>query len=179
MPSRTWKKILAASAFALLTAAGPVMAAEEAELDLFSVTQTRGGVIRTGEKTLQFVGASQGSVYAQTDEGPLRAGSVVCTATLEIDTESRAQKGSGACTFASEDGGEVYGKWTCAGFFLIGCSGPFELAGGSGRLKGVTGAGEITFRGAVSELVSGKAGMAGVVEFETLVFWRNLKLKLP
>ena len=163
----------------LLLAGSPALAAEEAELDLFSVTRARGALIRTDENMSQFVGAAQGSVYVQTDEGPVRAGSVICSASIDIDTASRAQKGSGLCTFTSDEGGEVYGKWTCSGFFLIGCSGPFSISGASGRLKGAQGEGQINFRSAIATL-GGKPGeMAGAVEFEALVFWRNLKIRTP
>jgi hypothetical protein len=151
---------------------------EETEITAFSVVRGKGTGFKIAEKLGTFVGTLEGPFYVDGGEGPVKAGNLVCSAALEIKTEDRAYKGSGRCLIAGEEGGEVYGQWTCEGHFLVGCSGMFTLTGGTNRFAGITGGGPMTMRSSVGKLGAGTA-VSQNVEVEGIVFWRELKYKLP
>ena len=175
---RKGSRALAAAAALLLGTSG-AWAAEEAEVELFSVAKGHGAVMPVAQNAVQFVGTVQGGLYLQGEEGPLHAGALVCSLTLRIDIEDREQQGSGHCTMTSKDGGTVFGEYQCAGHFLTGCSGPFKVTGGAERFKGATGEGPITLRSAVGTIAASPRDTSSRLELEGIVFWRKLKLRTP
>ncbi|TXL70550.1 hypothetical protein FHP25_34000 [Vineibacter terrae] len=167
------------SALVAMSFLAPSLAqSEEAGINAFSVVRAKGATLRIGEKLGTFVGTLEGPLYIDGSEGPMRAGTIACSAALEIRTEDRAHQGSGHCLITAEDGGEIYGRYTCSGYFLVGCSGRFVITGGSGRLAGMSGEGPMTVRTSIGKLGAGTAATQGV-EAEGIVFWRDLKYKLP
>jgi hypothetical protein len=175
---RVGRLALAALAAAFLGQAG-ASAAEEAEVELFSVVKGHGAVLPIAENAVQFVGTVQGSLYLQGEEGPVHAGSLVCSVSLKIDVQDREQQGIGNCTMTSKDGGAVFGEWQCTGHFLTGCSGPFKVTGGADRFKGASGEGPITMRSAVGTIAASPRDASSRLELEGIVFWRKLKLRTP
>ena len=93
------------------------------------------------------IGTLRGPLFVETDQGPVRAGELLCPATVTVDLESLRQVGAGRCTFTAKDGALAFGSFVCAGYHLVGCTGDFVLDGGTERLEGVTGSGPITIRG--------------------------------
>lgn len=154
-------------------------AADESEIDAFSVARGHGSLLPIAADAVHFVGAVQGGFYVQGEEGPLRAGQLACTISLEVNTERRAQGGQGHCTMTADEGGSVFGEWQCQGHFLTGCSGPFRITGGTDRFKGATGEGPVTFRSAVGRLAMSPRDPSGRVELEGIVFWQKLKFRTP
>jgi hypothetical protein len=108
----------------------------------------------------------------------VKAGNIVCSADLEIRTEDRSYKGNGRCLITGAEGGEVYGQYSCEGYFLVGCSGMFTLTGGAGRFAGITGGGPMTMRTSVATL-GGGTSVSQNIDVEGIVFWRELKYRLP
>jgi hypothetical protein len=175
---RIGSKALVAIAALLLGQAG-ASAAEDVEVELFSVAKGHGAVIPIAENAVQFVGTVQGGLYLQGDDGPLHAGNLVCSVSLKINVEDREQHGTGNCTMTSKDGGAVFGEWQCSGHFLTGCSGPFKVTGGAERFKGATGEGPITLRSAVGTIAASPREASSRLELEGIVFWRKLTLRTP
>jgi hypothetical protein len=173
---------LAAMAFLSMLAATLALPAsaqsEETAVSASAVVRGKGTGFRIGEKLGTYVGVLEGPLYVEGSEGPVRAGMLVCSATMEIKAEDRSHSGTGRCLLTSDEGGEVFGQFTCTGFFLVGCSGPFTLTGGTGRFAGITGGGPMTMRTSVGKLGGGTATTQNV-EVEGIVFWRELKYKLP
>jgi hypothetical protein len=155
-----------------------VAQSEEAVVSASAVVRGKGTGFRIGDKLGTYVGTFEGPLYVEGSEGPVRAGRLVCSATMEIKTEDRSESGAGRCLLAADEGGEIFGQWTCTGYFLIGCSGPFTLTGGTGRFAGITGGGPMTMRTGVGKLGGGTATSQNV-EVEGIVFWRELKYKMP
>lgn len=163
-----------------LTVVAPLSAraAEEATITAFSTWQGGGELFETGPQQATFVGALGGTVYVETDKGPVASGRLTCPATVQIDLVDRAQTGTGHCTIVGEGGDRIYGDIACTGVFLVGCHGDFTLTGGTGRFEGITGGGPVIIRSDFGQL---KAGADGKAPQETsgIIYWRELKYKIP
>src|SRR5215475_14422908 len=136
-----------AAAFGIATfAVSPAFGAEDATVKAFAAWQGGGQLLETGAKEVTFVGSLTGTVYAETDKGPLESGSLVCPAMVRINIEDGSQTGSGRCTIAADDGSRIFADISCTGFRLVGCDGQFTLTGGTQRFQGITGGGPVTIR---------------------------------
>lgn len=161
------------------TAPGTALAqSEEIEVNAFSVVHGKGTGFKVADKLSTFVGTLDGTFFIDGPEGPMRAGTIVCSAALDMKTEDRSYTGSGRCLITGEEGGEVFAQYTCEGYFLVGCSGAFTLTGGTERFAGITGGGPVTMRTSVGKLKD-KTDVSQGVEVEGIMFWRELKYKLP
>jgi hypothetical protein len=165
----------------LVGAGGPsatLAQSEETEINAFSVVRGKGVGLKSADKAVTFTGTLEGFFFVDGGEGPVKAGTLVCSAALDIKTEDRSHNGSGRCLITAEEGGEVFGQYICAGYFLVGCSGTFTLTGGSGRFAGITGSGPMTLRTGIAKLISGTTGSQSI-ETEGVLVWREFKYKLP
>lgn len=170
---------LAIAAFGLAVFAPRMAAAgEEATIEAFAAWQGAGQVYETGPKEAVFVGALAGTVYVETEKGPLESGHMVCPAIVTIDLTDGSQTGSGRCTITSQDGARVYAEIECEGVHLIGCDGEFKLTGGTGRFEGISGGGPVLIR---SDFRKIGASAGGVVEQEAagIMYWRELTYRIP
>src|SRR5690606_8533315 len=98
--------IFMATMFAAGLATGPsrpAPAAEEATIKAFSVWQGQGTVSQTGPNEATFVGAISGTVYVETEKGPVDSGQMICPAMIRINLEDGSQSGTGRCTLIGED----------------------------------------------------------------------------
>ena len=169
-------------AFGVLTLSAtlncPAAAEEEATVRAFSAWQGRGQLFETGLKELTFVGALTGTMYIETEKGPLASGTMICPAVVTIDTDDGSQDGKGRCVIAAKDGGRVFAEVSCAGFHLIGCDGDFKLTGGTGRFEGISGGGRVTIRGEFAEVTRLSKG-ATQEEVTGILYLRELRYKIP
>lgn len=122
------------------------LAGEDATIKAFAAWEGDGQLFETGPTELTFVGALSGTVYVETDKGPVESGRMVCPALIRINTEDSSQSGSARCTITVTDGARIFAEASCAGVHLIGCDGTFDLKGGTKRFEGITGGGAITLR---------------------------------
>ena len=144
-----------------LLAAGPALAQDAAErvtLDAFSVWEATGTTQQVGPATTMFAGEMSGAYFIDAGEGPVPAGVISCVGALEADAATGAQAGAARCRLVAADGAVAFGRFTCEGWRLIGCVGPFLLEGGEGRLAGVSGEGPIVIRRYETELVATASG---------------------
>jgi hypothetical protein len=109
----------------------PALAGEDATVKAFAAWQGSGQLFATGTKELTFVGALSGTVYVETEKGPLESGRLACPAMVRIDMEDGSQNGTGRCTITAKDGAQIFGDVSCTGIRLVGCDGQFTLTGGT------------------------------------------------
>ena len=162
-----------------LACARDAAAGEKQSINAFAVYESNGQVYRTGEQSATFVGAITGPFFVETPEGPAGPASIVCPAKVEVDLHDGAQDGEGHCTITAKDGGQVFAKWTCQGYALVGCRGKFELTGGTDRFQGITGGGTMIVRSDLQEIAK-TAESAGVSKISSgIVVWRPLEYEIP
>jgi hypothetical protein len=105
-----------------------------------------------------FAGEMSGAYFIDAGEGPVPAGVISCVGSLEAHAATGAQAGAARCRLVAVDGAVAFGRFTCEGWRLIGCVGPFVLEGGEGRLAGISGEGPIVIRRYETELVATDTG---------------------
>lgn len=130
----------------------PALAGEDATIKAFAAWQGSGQLFATGAQELTFVGALSGTIYVETEKGPLDSGRLVCPAMVRINLEDGSQNGTGRCTITAKDGAQVFGDVSCTGIRLVGCDGQFTLAGGTKRFEGISGGGPVTLRSEFGEI---------------------------
>ncbi|TXL70047.1 hypothetical protein FHP25_36135 [Vineibacter terrae] len=165
---------LAASLAGLSAAAA--RAEEPVAMNAFAVWTSEGAVTRTAEKKLAMASALTGTLFVETPEGPVDTGRIVCPAMVQVETETGHQSGNGFCTFTAYDGAQAFGTWECTGVHLVGCSGKFQLTGGTGRLATIKGSSSLVLRGRFHEL-DVQLGKAASYTVSGIALWRDLRLE--
>lgn len=144
-----------------LFSAGPALAQDAAErvtFDAFSVWEAMGTTQQVSPATTMFAGEMSGAYFIDAGEGPIPAGVISCVGALEADVANGAQAGAARCRLVAADCAVAFARFTCEGWRLIGCVGPFVLEGGEGRLSGVSGEGPIVIRRSETELAATASG---------------------
>jgi hypothetical protein len=174
--SRIRRATVPALALLFAVASVPAFAQDEPQqFNAFAVSQANGTSVQTGEKQSTIVATLSGAFFIETDEGPVRSGSVACPAMVHVDLDTSHQTGSGACTFTALDGSMSWGDWQCEGFNLVGCRGAFKLTGGTGRLAGLTGEATMIWRPSSRDMQKQADGsMTGTAT--GILIWRDFKL---
>jgi len=156
----------------------PALAGEDATIKAFAAWQGSGQLFATGPKELTFVGALSGTIYVETEKGPLESGKLVCPAMVRINAEDGSQVGTGRCTITAKDGAQVFGDVSCTGIRLIGCDGQFTLTGGTQRFEGISGGGPVTLRSEFGE-VAAISDASVRQESGGIIFWPALHYTIP
>lgn len=178
---RTRKSLCLAAAAAMALIAAPTMpafAAEETVISAFSAWRGDGQLVQTSANEAMFVGSLDGTVYVNTDKGPVEAGQMVCPAVVRIDLASGLQTGTGNCTMTAQDGARLFSELSCTGVHLVGCSGQMKLTGGTGRFEGVAGGGDFTLRSSLHDIELTTAASAQETA-HGIMFWPELRYTLP
>jgi hypothetical protein len=166
---------------ALVIAIGPssaARAAEQATIKAFASWQGSGQVFETGLDELTFVGALSGTVYVETEKGPIDSGQLVCPALVRINTTDSSQSGSARCTITARDGARIFAQVSCAGIHLIGCDGQFDLIGGTKRFEGISGGGPVTLRSEFRRFTDVSEASAHE-QARGIMFWPALRYNIP
>jgi hypothetical protein len=175
------RQLISIGAMAVLAVAMmPSLAAgaEEGTIKAFAAWQGDGQAIQTGPNEATFIGIISGSVYVDTDKGPVDGGQVTCPAMLLVNLEDGTQSGAGRCSVTTRDGARIFAQLACTGVHLVGCDGDFTLTGGTGRFAGITGGGPVTVRSRLHELAS-LPGSTVVETVSGIMVWRALSYKVP
>lgn len=168
------------SALLLVLAASAAHAAdpEALTIDAFSIWTGSGAVVATGPHAHVFAGEMRGPYFIDAGEGPIPAGEIVCVGSLEANDLSGVQAGSAQCRLQAVDGAVAFGRFSCAGYRLVGCSGTFELTGGEGRMTGAGGEGPIVLRRYETALTpSGDGSLAE--QAIGVASWKGFTLTFP
>jgi hypothetical protein len=126
------RTIVTLAALSLL-AVSHASAEEPVVIDAFAVLSARGTVIASSDTASSFAGEMHGPYFVDVGHGPVPAGRIVCVGTIESDSADGRQTGAARCRIDAGGGGVAYGNFTCAGWRLVGCAGPFTMEGGEGR----------------------------------------------
>lgn len=173
------------SAFVVLGALALPAASLRAETDqtisAFSVWESQAATMLVGESEDVFTGTLIGRFYVNTDKGPVQAGVLSCPTTLHVKREGATQSGEAVCAISAGDGAQVFASLSCAGVYMVGCSGKATITGGTGRFKGITGDGSFTIRSDLAnENGTGKAVTgAPIGTIGGILFFKELHYKLP
>ncbi len=167
----------AAIAAVVVTMALPASADEEQTINAFAVWHGRGHVVQTAENKAVIAGAFGGVLFVETSEGPVDTGNIACPGLINVDLETGQQRGVGACTFTAYDGARAFGEWECTGVALVGCRGRFKLTGGTGRLAGAGGSGNVLFRARFHEFAKHPGELISDSAVGIAV-WRDLKIAI-
>jgi hypothetical protein len=115
-----------------------------------------------------FVRHSKGAV-----RGPVHAAKLECLVRVNLDRKNNRRESVGLCTIIAHEGRDIgYAQWKCAGT-LEECEGEFTFTGGSGGLKGMSGATPFRSRIDIERMESGKVQAFGYAH------WPNLTYTLP
>jgi hypothetical protein len=155
----------------------PGHAAEQGTIKAFAAWRGDGQAVQTGVDEATFIGAISGTVYVETEKGPVDSGQMVCPAMLLINTKDGSQSGAGRCAITANDGARIFAQLTCTGVHLVGCDGDFALTGGTERFAGITGGGRFTVRSKLQGLVGGPGTVAETVS--GIMFWPELRYEIP
>ncbi len=179
---KTVKRMAQIGGFAALAlalgAAQSARSEEGASVMAFSAWQGQGHLFETGVTELTFVGALTGTMYIDTERGPLASGLMVCPAVVTINTDDGSQAGKGRCVVTAKDGARVFAEISCAGFHLIGCDGDFKLTGGTSRFEGISGGGQVTIRSDFSEIAP-ISKVAAQQQASGILYLRELLYDIP
>jgi hypothetical protein len=173
-----WTGFLAAVALAVSLVAPPAAAEEDATVRAFAAWQGQGQLFETGPKQVTFVGAFTGTMYIDTEKGPLASGSMVCPAVVTIDSDDGTQEGKGRCTITGQGGDRAYAEITCTGLHFIGCNGDFKLTGGTGRFAGISGGGPVNIRSEFGAIGT-PSGTSAQEATTGILYLRELHYKIP
>jgi len=179
--TRHIRRFIAIGLAAMLAAAAlarPAQATEEGTIKAFAAWQGDGQTLQTGTNETTFIGTIAGTVYVETDKGPIDGGQMVCPAMLLVNIDDGTQSGVGRCNITARDGGRIFAQLTCTGVHLVGCAGDFTLTGGTDRFAGITGGGHFTVRSRLQELVR-LSGNTAVLSVTGIMFWRELHYQVP
>src|SRR5262249_52201558 len=156
----------------------PASASEDTTVKAFASWQGSGQLYPTAAKEMTFVGALTGTIYVETDKGPLESGQIVCPAMVKINVDDGSQAGTGRCTITAKDGAQVFAGLSCTGFRLVGCDGLFTLTGGTERFEGISGGGPVIRRSEYGG-ISGVSETAARQDARGIMYWPVLHYTLP
>jgi hypothetical protein len=125
--TRRIRRFIGISLAAFLAAAvlaGPAPAAEEGTIKAFAAWQGDGQTLQTGTNEATFIGTITGTVYVETDKGPIDGGQMVCPAMLLVNIDDGTQSGVGRCNITVRRA-RIFAQLTCTGVHLVGCDGDF------------------------------------------------------
>ena len=176
-----WAKRLVALAVLTILACASAQAvwAEEVRMSAFLVWDAEGHTVGTAPNIATFTGTLAGTLYVQTDEGPVETGIMVCPLVMDVGTEDGSQHGQGRCTFIANDKKEnvAYSELSCSGVFTLGCRGHYKFIAGTGRFKGITGGGDVVLRSDQKQFAVGEATAA--TRARGIMYWHELHYTLP
>lgn len=170
---------LAATADAADSAADDAAAAKDKTIEAFSTWRGQGTLVPMGPNPAMMVATLTGVVYIHTDNGPLRAGTIICPAVAEVSLTDGAQTAKGRCAWTAADGDQIFAEWTCKGRHLIGCKGDYTMTGGTGRYEGVSGGGPVVLRSELGTIAAEASGQAIERTTTGILFWPALTYTLP
>ena len=112
-------------------------------------------------------------------QGELNAASMICPGMLEVNLTDGTQQGWGRCIIVTHDGDRIYAGWSCSGKHLDGCGGPFNVSGGTGKFRSVSGESTFVVRSAVAEYVVSIPEGGVTANFTGQAAWSALRYNTP
>jgi hypothetical protein len=157
---------------------GTQLYAEERNLRGLMQWEGEGTVHVIGVNQVLFLGAFNGILYVENEQGELDGAFVNCPGTQHIKTESNESFGAGYCEITVSSTDVVYAEWDCTG--KVGdCKGSFRLTSGLGRFEGIKGGSDFRIRSVLGALVKGLGSGSVVRAGKGIALLPNLKVIIP
>ncbi len=154
------------------------MAAEEGTVTAMSPWQGSGQVYVVAPDRRLILGRYAGIMYIETGEGSLDTAIMLCPAVQTIDTATKESGAHGHCVISDGEDNLVYSEWKCEGS-VGACEGDFNITGGTGKFKGITGGGQLLVRAALVETAIDLENGSVVRDAAGLAVWPELEYKIP
>jgi hypothetical protein len=167
------------SVLSLLLVSMPVLAEKET-VDVLAPLDVAGVVYRIGPDKVLIQGTTQGILYVQNAKGSMDAMLMRCPTRNMVDMKTGNTDASGYCLIS--DGGEdnlIFAEMNCKGQSPQSCKGDFQINGGNGKFKGITGSGALRIRAALSEVVANEQTGNVIKETKGLAVISKLKYSIP
>jgi hypothetical protein len=177
MNTKPWHRALLLAGTALLSTLGFHANAEEETITVLAPWEAEGKMYKIGPQRVQFVGAFEGIMYIEAGAGELDAALFVCPTVHELNLETEETRADGHCHIV-DAGGNVYGQFSCQGKLGY-CDGRFEITAGTDDFEGITGAGPMKIRTALTTTMRDSTSGALVSEAAGLAVWPNFKISIP
>ena len=129
----------------MLIGLGTIARAESGSARAIIPWDGEGRIFLVGPKTIQFLGAFEGIIYFETSAGALDEGFVRCPVVQKLDLDTGETSAQGHCMITVSGGETVFARWSCKGK-PGGCTGTFDLTGGTGEFEGATGSSVLKVR---------------------------------
>jgi hypothetical protein len=181
MSMASMRALIGVVALALGPAGGAVvaLAAEEETVRALAAWQGQGKFFPVGLEEAMFVGEFGGIFFVEDRRGALDAARIVCPGTILMHRITGAATGEGRCVLTDRDNHRAFARWTCAGVFGIGCRGRFTLTEGTGRLRGITGEGELFIRSTIVDLANQASDDTVRETAAGIAVWPSLRYRIP
>jgi hypothetical protein len=167
----------------VIAAGTPAAHAEEGTVKASSPWFGKGRIYLVKEKQALFMGAFDGNLYMENQQGDFDKAKIICPGMVEINLDKGDQSGKGRCIVQMDSGDRVYATWTCAGEVGQGCAGDFSLLGGTGRFDQITGKSAFEIRSELANFAIDLGLESGhefvEVEATGIAVWPALTYKIP
>ncbi len=155
-----------------------VGAMREVTVKILAPWEGKGEVFQIGPEELLFVGRYEGIMYIEGEQRALDSAIITCPAMTHIRQFQDTIDSSGFCNITSSAGDLAFARFTCKGAHDA-CQGEFIVTGGTGRLEGIEGRGEMVVRTALSSMVDDMETGSLVSSVEGLAVWPALTVRVP
>ena len=172
------KSCLMKAFIVILVFVGTQLYAEERNLRGLMQWEGEGTIHVIGVNQVLFLGAFNGILYVENEQGGLDGAFVTCPGTQHIKTENNESFGAGYCEITVSSTDVVYAEWDCTG--KVGdCKGSFRLTSGLGRFEGIKGGSDFRIRSVLGALVKGLGSGSVVRAGKGIALLPNLKVIIP
>ncbi len=161
-----------------VTALSSLNASEAKVAHILAPWQAEGMLFMIEEKKARFFGAVEGTMYVQTgDKTHMDELAFVCPSTQIIDLSDETVVTEGNCIIGVEED-VIFAAFSCAGP-TDGCEGRFDLKGGTGKFKGISGGSLMSSRTAMKGLEITPGTMTAQKQASGLMVLPELTYKTP
>ena len=176
------KFIVLAAFFTMTVGSASVMAAEST-VKILAPWQGHGQVFKIAPDKMKIVGSFDGIMYIDNGKGELDAAVFTCPGTEYINLAAKTATIQSDCviTKPTEKGQKVKVAYATLkadgqpGAF----DGNFQIVGGEGAWKGISGGGKVTIRTAIGDMAVNKKTGEVISAAAGLAVWPALKVKMP
>lgn len=128
--------------------------AEERNTRAIMQWEGEGAIYNIGPSEVIFLGAFEGIMYFEGENGALDGAFVTCPSSQRLNIADATASAKGYCEITVNSDDVAYAEWTCEG--IPGdCKGKFNLVSGHGLYEGISGSSDFRIRSIMGELITG------------------------
>jgi len=178
---KTLQAIVVTLFFTVAVAGTSVMAAEST-LKILAPWQGHGEVFKVAPNKVKVVGSFDGIMYIDNGKGDLDAAVFMCPGTeyIDLDTKKATIQADCVITKGGEKGNEKIAYATLKAKGQVGAlDGDFQIIGGEGKWKGISGGGKVSIRTALGDIARNKKTGEIINKAAGLAVWPAFKVSIP